>query len=58
LLLWIHSDGREESLNGKKYGINGEEWIVRVRYRMENEKENEREGSVKDGTNGVKLDEK
>jgi len=33
LLLCIHSDRREELMNGKKTGINGEEWIVRVRYR-------------------------
>jgi len=29
----MHGDGREELMNGKKTGINGEEWIVRVRYR-------------------------
>jgi hypothetical protein len=29
----MHSYGREESLSGKKTGINGEEWIVRVWYR-------------------------
>jgi hypothetical protein len=34
--LWIHSDGREELMNRKKTGINGEELIVRVR---ENKKE-------------------
>jgi len=32
-LLWIHSDGSEELMNEKKSGINGEEWIARVRYR-------------------------
>jgi hypothetical protein len=33
LLLWVHSDGREDLMNGGKTGIIGVEWIVRVRYR-------------------------